>query len=188
LSQEADIPKTGSELLESYLNSTLERWAEAESKVVRPPEPPKDELADSIAKGRELFFVKTAGCLKCHGPMALGDANDGSPKDRLFDDWNKNKKPENLALWLLPKQELKPRNLRLGIYRGGRRPIDIYRRIHAGIPAGPMPVGGTEQGGQKGPLEPEQIWHIVNYVRSLPYEKISRPHAEHATALRKDRN
>jgi len=193
LAQDEDIPKTGAELLETYLTPIVERWAESEAKVVRPPEPPpsdtpEDHLA-SVQKGRELFFGKQAGCLKCHGPMALGDANDGAAeKDRLFDDWNKNKNAENISLWLLPKLELKPRNLRLGIYRGGRRPIDIYRRIHAGIPGGPMPAGGTEQGGQKGPLEPDQIWHIVNYVRSLPYEPISRPHAERATALLKERN
>jgi len=193
LAQDEDIPKTGAELLENYLNRIVEGWAEAETKIVRPPEPPPantpEELHASEQKGRALFFDNKIGCAKCHGPMALGDANDGAAeKERLFDDWNKDKTAENAGFWLLPKIELKPRNLRLGIYRGGRRPIDLYRRIHAGIPGGPMPVVGTEQGGQKGSLEPEQIWHIVNYVRSLPYEAMSRPHAERATALLKERN
>jgi mono/diheme cytochrome c family protein len=189
LAADEDIPKTGAELLETYLNPVLERWAEAETKIVRPPEPPSDAPSASIAKGRELFFGARAACAKCHGPMALGDAYDAvAVKERLYDDWNKNKFPGNTAPWLLPRQELKPRNLRLGIYRGGRRPIDIYRRIHAGIPGTGMPNGGTEKGGQKGPLEPEQIWHIVNYVRSLPYEEISNPHAGHERMLAKERN
>jgi mono/diheme cytochrome c family protein len=190
LAQDEDIPKTGAELLETYLTPLVERWADAETKVVRPPEPPTtgtpEELEASVAKGRELFFGKQAACAKCHGPMALGDANDGAA-EKLFDKWNEKKTADNISLWLLPKQELKPRNLRLGIYRGGRRPIDLYRRIHSGIPYGPMPAGASTQAGQKG-LEPEQIWHLVNYVRSLPFEPISRPHAERATALLKERN
>jgi hypothetical protein len=54
-------------------------------------------------------------------------------------------------------------NLRLGVYRGGRRPLDLYYRIHAGINGAPMPAA-------KGTVPPEDIWHIVNYIRSLPYE------------------
>ena len=56
-----------------------------------------------------------------------------------------------------------PRNLRHGVYRGGRRPLDLYYRIYAGINGAPMPAA-------KGAVSPEDIWHIVNYVRSLPYE------------------
>src|SRR5207248_2464538 len=33
-----------------------------------------------------------------------------------------------------------PRNLRLGVYRGGRRPLDLYYRIHDGINGTPMPA------------------------------------------------
>ena len=56
-----------------------------------------------------------------------------------FDDWNKEKKPGDMDRWLLPRQVLKPRNLRAGIYRGGRRPLDFYRRVHAGILGAQMP-------------------------------------------------
>jgi hypothetical protein len=45
----------------------------------------------------------------------------------------------------------------------GRRPLDLYYRIHAGINGAPMPAA-------KGTVPPEDIWHIVNYVLSLPYE------------------
>jgi hypothetical protein len=63
----------------------------------------------------------------------------------------------------LAPRTIPPRNLRHGIYRGGRRPLDLYYRIHAGINGAPMPAA-------KGTVPPEDIWHIVNYVRSLPYE------------------
>jgi mono/diheme cytochrome c family protein len=179
LIQDEEIEPTRQAVLDDYLQPIVDSWAEAEEAVVRPPERPEtntpEELAASIEEGRKLFFNKDAQCTKCHGPTGLGDGNDGGPvADKLFDDWNKNKKEGDLARWLLPKQELRPRNLRLGIYRGGRRPLDIYRRIHAGIPGGPMPGAGPAPG-KKETFTPEQIWHLVDYVRSLPYEAASEP-------------
>ena len=52
---------------------------------------------------------------------------------------------------------------RQGVYRGGMRPLDLYYRIHAGINGAPMPAA-------KGTVPPEDIWHIVNYIKSLPYD------------------
>jgi hypothetical protein len=114
---------------------------------------------------------------------ALGD---GQAND--YDDWSKNivkieAKLESLAAgeidasehrWItrfhevldgdaLKPRTIPPRNLRQGIYRGGRRPLDLYYRIHAGINGAPMPAAA-------GTVSPEEIWHIVNYVRSLPYD------------------
>jgi mono/diheme cytochrome c family protein len=68
-----------------------------------------------------------------------------------------------------------PRNLRQGVYRGGRRRVDVFYRIHAGIPGSPMPgVGSTAPGGQ-GTLTEAEIWQLVDYVLSLPYEAASGP-------------
>jgi mono/diheme cytochrome c family protein len=64
----------------------------------------------------------------------------------------------------LPPRNIEPRNLRLGVYRGGRRPIDIFYRVHAGINAVPMPE-------LKAPIvTDEEKWHVVDYVLSLPYD------------------
>ena len=148
-------------------------WTGAADTIVEPnqeaipPFLPAEGTAEwqaSVDRGRVLFRdSKTANCIKCHGPTGIGDGGG----EELFDDWNKvkpaNTKPE-IALWLLPKQELRPRNLRLGIYRGGRRPADLYRRIHVGIKGTPMPAAGNVL------TQPGQIWDIVNYVLSLPYE------------------
>jgi len=59
---------------------------------------------------------------------------------------------------------LQPRNLTLGQYRGGRRPVDIFRRVYAGIKGTPMPAFGRTA------LKDDEIWDVVNYVMSLPYQ------------------
>lgn len=188
-SNDEEIEPKKEAIIEGYLQSVIDAWASAEQEVVNPPQrsgsqTPQD-LRESIAKGRELFFKKEAQCTKCHGPTALGDGNDGGPeKDQLFDDWNKDKKAEELAYWLLPaKQPLRPRNLRLGIYRGGLRPLDIFRRIHQGIPGTPMPAAGRDEKNPTGPLTPEEIWNLVDYVRSLPFEEGSEPAQFETTAM-----
>ncbi|HWB11029.1 MAG TPA: cytochrome c [Pirellulales bacterium] len=183
-SNEEDIEPKREAIVETYIQPVIDAWAAAEEQIVNPParsesQTPQD-LRESIAKGRELFFKKEAQCTKCHGPTGLGDGNDGGPeKDQLFDDWNKEKKPdeqEQLAYWLLPsKQPLRPRDLRMGIYRGGRRPLDIFRRIHQGIAGTPMPAGGRDEKNPAGALKPEEIWNLVDYVQSLPFEEGSEP-------------
>ena len=72
----------------------------------------------------------------------------------------------------LPYQPLRARDFSLGIFHGGDRPVDIYWRIAAGIKGTPMP-GVIPAPGKHGSLSPEDIWHVVNYVRSL-----HRPNAE----------
>jgi mono/diheme cytochrome c family protein len=78
----------------------------------------------------------------------------------------------------LPPRTINPRNLRQGVYRGGRRPLDIYRRIFSGILGTPMPgagAGGTPTPGtETTQLTSAEIWQLVDYVRALPGEPISR--------------
>ena len=52
---------------------------------------------------------------------------------------------------------------------GGSRPKDLYWRIHVSIKGTPMPAAGPMPGAA-GALAPEEIWHVVNYVRSLAGE------------------
>jgi mono/diheme cytochrome c family protein len=68
-----------------------------------------------------------------------------------------------------------PRNLRQGIYRGGRRRMDVFYRIHAGIKGVPMPGVGPTDAGATGTLTEIEIWQLVDYVMSLPYEMASGP-------------
>ena len=62
-----------------------------------------------------------------------------------------NERQEVLA-GLLPPRHAIPRNLREGIYRGGRRPIDLFWRIAAGIRGTPMPGIGPRRAGRQGTL------------------------------------
>ena len=52
-----------------------------------------------------------------------------------------NERRELIAAILPPRNAI-PRNLREGSYRGGRRPIDVFWRISAGIAGTPMPASG----------------------------------------------
>jgi len=130
---------------------------------------------ESLQKGRELYVSKKAKCMDCHGPGGLGDGvlteqfwkiPGTSPEQEfaepgLHDDWG------NLQ---------KPRNLTKGQYRGGRRPVDLFRRIYAGIKGTQMPAfGGTA-------LTDEEIWHLVNYVSMLPYQHGSPASKDHQHA------
>jgi mono/diheme cytochrome c family protein len=157
-----------------FVGDITRRWLAAEASVTKvvPPDADRD-LAKSIEHGRELFYG-SGGCIKCHGESALGD---GQTTD--YDDWTKEldpSRPELVAkykeLGALTPRNIHPRNLRLGVYRGGRRPIDLYWRLKNGIDGTPMPFVPME--GAKG-LSEADLWSLIDYVRNLPYESISDP-------------
>jgi mono/diheme cytochrome c family protein len=225
------LPETREFLVDEILAPVAAKWqavADATAQIPVAPLPAGIDFAlggdhpanrESVAKGRKLF-LGDGGCVKCHGPTALGD---GQAND--YDDWNKlvveNRKevvggletadkaetssmsPEDFAThkarleWLaarsrvldgdaLKPRTIPPRNLRLGHYRGGRRPLDIYRRLYTGINGAPMPGVGPSAPGGKGTVPDEDIWHIVNYVLSLPYDFDGELGADRAMAS-KDR-
>ncbi|NUQ64978.1 MAG: cytochrome c, partial [Pirellulales bacterium] len=159
-------------VIKDGLLPAAESWERVEQDPGRylidpPTEPPMD--AASIELGRKLYAGKDAQCVKCHGPEGRGD---GEEKE-LYDDWNKPKKgvtpeqTEQLAkFFTLPIQRLRARDFREGIFRGGNRPVDLYYRVDAGIHGTPMPAAGPS-GGTQGVLKPEEIWHVVHYIRSL---------------------
>lgn len=181
------------ELVASVVAPFADQWKNADTQTYQIPDRPKlettEERTATLAVGKKVFLGEVAKCATCHGPTALGD---GSEK-KLFDDWNNfkvdaqgNPLLSEQDIWLLPPQELKPRNLRLGIYRGGRRPVDIYRRINAGIYGAQMPAQGPGPGRQAA-LKPEEIWAVIEYVRSLPYEPDGKTEP-HLATVEKPRN
>jgi len=192
------LPETREFLVDETASPIAEKWKSATAAQIAVPDMPADiDLAASIAKGKELFYGDKANCVKCHGVTGLGDgqANDYDDWNKSIVEINKEIKGglakagetstsgmsadeaaehRKQVAWLgkfshvvdgdaLAPRTIPPRNLRLGVYRGGRRPLDLYYRIHAGINGAPMPAA-------KGTVPPEDIWHIVNYIRSLPYE------------------
>jgi mono/diheme cytochrome c family protein len=209
---EGKLPETREFLVAETLEPIAARWRDAADARIPVTEMPAGiELAASIAKGKELFYGDKANCVKCHGITGLGDgqANDyddwnkaiveigkevASGKAKVAEAPTSSLSPEQLAehkaeiAWLekydrvlegdaLRPRTIPPRNLRQGIYRGGRRPLDLYYRIHAGIYGAPMPAAA-------GTVPPEDIWHIVNYVLSLPYQFDGELGADRAVATR----
>ena len=67
----------------------------------------------------------------------------------------------------LKPQPLKPRNIVAGHLRGGREPIDIYRRIRYGIPGATMPAAAMAASEGAPGLTQDDVWHLVNYVLSI---------------------
>lgn len=182
-----------SELVKIALKPVVDVWAEAESQAIAPEagyQPDVDSVA-WIKGGRALFMGDKAKCFSCHGNTGLGDGRKKS--EPLYDIWNKDKAktasdltaalaksdPDAaevqrltnvLQSYNLPVQTQQPRNLRLGKYRFGRTPADLYRRIYAGINGTEMPGAGPPTKGAKGTLTEKEIWQLVDYVLSVPYE------------------
>lgn len=123
-------------------------------------------IRKSVATGKEIFQSEIAACIKCHGKEGHGD---GPQVD--YDDWTKDwtqrigidpldeaAQVPLVARGALPPRKISPRDFREGLFRGGSEPEHIYRRIAVGIDGTPMPAAT---------LPEADIWHLVNYVRSL---------------------
>lgn len=102
----------------------LGQWAEAPDDVVEVGgDEPSLGDAECIEKGRTLFMTAAAQCASCHGDTGTGDGTT-IPTDSWF----------NVA---------RPADLTRGLYRGGGRPEDLWRRIAVGIEGSAMPGFGA---------------------------------------------
>ncbi len=134
--------------------------ADTEEAAIVPSVPRELNTPESRRRGRELYLSKTLNCADCHGidgagngPQTIAFEKNPAKGDELYNE------PGLHDIWDNLNQ---PRNLQLGMYRGGRRPIDLFSRIHAGIKGSRMPSFKN--------TPHEDIWHIVNYVLSIPFE------------------
>ncbi len=133
--------------------------ADTEDAKIIPTVPRVPDSPESRRRGRALYLSSTLNCADCHGVDGAGNgpqtlAFEKNPvsgelykEAGLHDEW------DNLN---------QPRNLQRGIFRGGRRPIDLFCRIHAGIKGSRMPSFKN--------TPHEDIWNIVNYLLSLQFE------------------
>ncbi|TAJ79828.1 c-type cytochrome, partial [bacterium] len=80
-----------------------------------PPEPPYD----ASAKARALDLYRDA-CASCHGTTGKGDGAQEQVDEEGF--------------------PTRPRDLTAGVFKGSPDPVQLYRRIVAGIPGSPMPM------------------------------------------------
>lgn len=123
--------------------AVVDRWKEAQPQLVMPITPMPAFTPESIAKGQELF--KSQACNKCHGLDGRGGSFGGLEVGK--DVWG---------------HEAAAADLTSGMFRGGGRPIDIYRRIYSGISGTPMP--GFAQNFSK---SPDDIWYLVHFIRDM---------------------
>jgi len=152
-----DLPDS----LEFVSDDMEQAWTEANTEDVQVT-PTVARIPDSVEsrrRGRELFLSAAINCADCHG---IGGQGNG-PQTLIYE-----KNPVTQELYEEPglhdiwDNVNQPRNLTRGIYRGGRRPYDLFCRIQAGIKGTRMPSYKN--------LQHEDIWHIVNYVLSIPFE------------------
>jgi len=130
-----------------YLKELLNQYLLAEKQLLTPPEYPYQDkdLAESIKRGHRLFSSQAPdalGCVSCH-------VDYGRQSPWQYDEWGSVNRPSNLTS---------------GIYKGGRRPIDLYWRLKRGIPPSKMPAV-TITGGD----EDKKIWDLINFIENVPY-------------------
>jgi mono/diheme cytochrome c family protein len=148
-------------VIESY-EDVWGRWGEHGDKIVYFDGEVPAPTEESIARGKELFNdAGTGNCASCHGETGDGnglavfttDPETGKLLVDKKDDWG---------------EDIMPRNIPQGIFRGGRRPIDIYRRIYSGINGTPMPALGESKKADGTPLlSHDDLWAVVHYVGYL---------------------
>ncbi len=185
----SDKAKEQLETASEKLSAIAAAWGRAEDQV-QEFAPPADvvvdgitekidskQLAESVEKGKALFVGAVATCSKCHGESGKGDGK--QPPD--YDDWTKDFAnaqwgiaPNDMdalipvmAIGAMKPQPILPRNLADGKFRGGFEPVDIYRRIRYGIAGSPMPAAALANAPGEAGLTEADIWHLVNFVRSL---------------------
>lgn len=129
------------EYIDESVAGIVERWKEAQTQLVMPLTPMPAFTAESIAKGHELFLKQA--CNKCHGSNGRGGSMGGVEIGK--DSWGNSAAAADLTS---------------GMFRGGGRPIDIYRRIYSGINGTPMPAF-NEVFAQ----DPDNIWYLVHFIR-----------------------
>jgi mono/diheme cytochrome c family protein len=149
------------ERIESGLTVFGGRWlkSNAPNAIVVPDEYPykEEDFAASVARGWEIF--KTAGdkgggdCLKCHTDY-------GRKSMYRFDDWG---------------TMVRPADLTAGMYRGGRRPVDLYWRIYSGISGSGMvrsPQFTWAEDKKAKEAGTNRLWDLVNFLQVLPYQQM----------------
>lgn len=131
---------------EKWSKDVIKAWVKAQADPIAFKEPYQEksdeDMKKSVQNGYQIFLdANRAKCDTCHVDF-------GRRAQFKYDDWG---------------TLVKPADLTRAVYRGGRRPLDLYYRIHSGINGAQMvPFGGTLK-------KEEEIWDVVNFLQVLPY-------------------
>lgn len=127
--------------LEDVAATILEQWEDSSSQLVMPVTLMPPMTAETVRAGHQMFLNQA--CNKCHGKYGRGGSM-GNVEVGL-DAWGHKTAAADLSS---------------GMFRGGDRPIDIYRRIYSGINGTPMPAFGKIFQD-----DPDTIWHLVHFIK-----------------------
>jgi mono/diheme cytochrome c family protein len=136
------------ETVAGFVTAISDSWDRADDELVRPLTVNPPRTAETIHDGAVAFAEMY--CVKCHGPNARGSKS----ADVGQDIWGRTAYPADLTM---------------GMLHGGRRPIDVYRRIYSGINGTPMPSSKDPNTaiGETPEQRSDRIWHIVHFVTSV---------------------
>ena len=136
------------ETVAEFVQAISDSWDRAEGEIIRPVTVDPPRTPETIQKGAVAFAELS--CVKCHGPNARGSKS----ADVGQDIWGRTAYPANLAM---------------GMLHGGRRPVDIYRRIYSGINGTPMPSSKDPNTaiGETPEQRSDRIWHLVHFITAV---------------------
>jgi mono/diheme cytochrome c family protein len=136
------------EQIEQALGRVKRGWERAASERVLPITAMPAMTDETIREGATAFIE--LNCFKCHGKDGRGNREFNVGKD----DWGHTAFAADLTS---------------GMLHGGRRPIDIYRRIYSGINATPMPAfkDPDETKGETPEQRSDRIWRMVHFVTAV---------------------
>lgn len=126
----------------AVVTQVADSWREAEHNEVIPLSPQPAYTEESITKGRDIFMREE--CFKCHGTDGRGRTGEPIGKD----------------IWV--GEDVYAADLSSGMLHGGRRPIDIYRRIYSGVNGTRMPAFKD-----KFKDDPDAVWRLVHFIISI---------------------
>lgn len=136
------------EVVAEYVTTISDSWDAAKDELVRAVtvEPPR--TPETIQAGAAHFAEMY--CIKCHNR----DARGSKTADVGVDVWGRIAYPADLSM---------------GMLHGGRRPIDIYRRIYSGINGTPMPSSKDPDTTKNETAEErsQRIWELVHFVTAV---------------------
>lgn len=132
------------QVLAQKLLQTVGNWKRADDSKIPIPPPNVNSESDRILSASRGYKAFLGTCGGCHQDFGRGE-------QLKFDLWG---------------TVVQPRNLMLGVYRGGRRGEDLYARIYGGIYPSTMPDSKAKADGAK-PGEPDGIWDVVHFLQFL---------------------
>jgi mono/diheme cytochrome c family protein len=143
---DASAPNPIDRAVQDYLKLLGGWWQTAQNSLIQPESfatgQSESDYAASVKRGWALFAKQgEAGCISCHTDY-------GRQSALKYDYWG---------------TVVRPSDLTTGIFRGGRRPIDLFWRIHSGINGTGMTAFGTN-------LKSQEIWDVVHFLQILPYK------------------